>query len=77
MIDFKKQYKRQNYDALQTLLAWAGSPAELARIASVHKSTVGYWSEQGKVSRDAATTIANFPGCPLKREEIRSDIKVW
>ena len=77
MIDFRKQYKSMNHQALWTLLAWAGSPAELARIAKVNRSAVTHWKSVGKVSREAASVIANFPGCPLTREQIRSDIKVW
>lgn len=77
MIDFRKQYRSANYDALQALLAWAGSAAELARIAQVNRSAVTHWKSTGKVSREAAQVISDFPGCPLMREQIRSDIKVW
>ena len=77
MIDFRKQYKLMNHQALWALLAWAGSAAELARIAGVNRSAVTHWKSTGKVSREAAQAISDFPGCPLTREQIRSDIKVW
>lgn len=77
MIDYRKQYGHLNYSALATLIRWAGSAAELARVARVHRSTVTRWLSEGKISRESAQTIANFPGCPLTREQIRSDIKVW
>lgn len=77
MIDFKKQHRRTNSTAVYLLIDWAGTKAELARIAGVHRSTVNHWCSVGKVSRDAAEAISKFPGCPLTREQIRSDIKVW
>lgn len=77
MIDFRKQYGHANHVALTTLIQWAGSAAELARVAKVHRSTVTRWLSEGKISRESAQTISNFPGCPLTREQIRADIKVW
>ena len=73
----KHEYRRKNYQALMCLLDWAVTAAELARIAKVNRSAVTHWKSTGKVSREAAQTISNFPGCPLTREQIRSDIKVW
>lgn len=73
----RHEYKRRNYQALMRLLDWAVTAAELARIAGVNRSTITHWKSTGKVSREAARTIANFPGCPLTREQIRADIKVW
>lgn len=77
MTDFEKRYRAQNYSALATLIRWAGSPAELARVARVNRSTVTRWLSDGKVSRDGALTIGRFAGSPLKPEQIRTDIKVW
>lgn len=77
MTDFKKLYRMANFAALQTLLKWAGTPAELARIARVNRSTVTRWQSEGKVSKDGALAIGQFPGSPLTREQIRTDIKVW
>jgi|HubBroStandDraft_2_1064218.scaffolds.fasta_scaffold30002_3 hypothetical protein len=77
MTNYKYHYRQQNHAALQQLLQWAGSPAELARIAGVNRSTVTYWESQGKISREGAIAIAKFPGSPLTAAEIRSDIKVW
>jgi DNA-binding transcriptional regulator YdaS (Cro superfamily) len=77
MTNFKKLYRQQNFRALALLLLWAGSPAELARVARVNRSTVTRWQSEGKVSKDGALAISQFTGCPLTREEIRPDIKVW
>lgn len=71
------EYKQRNYQALRRLLEWAGTPAELARIAGVNRSTVTRWFSTGKISRDAALMISDFPDCPLTKEQIRADIKVW
>lgn len=58
------------------LIAWAGSSSELARIAGVHPSTVTRWLEK-RISRSGAEKLAKFNGCPLTKEQIRPDIKVW
>lgn len=77
MTDFKKLYRQANHAALLVLLKWAGSPAELARVAKVNRSTVSHWQSTGKVSKEGADAIGQFPGSPLTREQIREDIKVW
>jgi hypothetical protein len=73
----ENKYRRQCHEALGRLIEWCVTPAELARIAKVNRSTVTRWQSTGKVSREAASVISTFPGCPLTREQIRPDIKVW
>ena len=77
MTNFKKLYGQQCHTALKTLLDWAGSPSELSRIAGMNRNAARHWQSQGKISKEAADTISKFAGCPLTREQIRPDIKVW
>jgi hypothetical protein len=77
MSRFAKQYRRQSHAALQRLVDWAGSIGGLCKIAGVVPSTGTHWLSVGRVSKACAETIAAFEGCPLTKEQIRPDIKIW
>jgi hypothetical protein len=77
MTRYHKQYRRQSHDALLTLVDWAGSIGGLCKIAGVVPSTGTRWLSIGKLSKGAAETVAQFEGCPLTKEQIRPDIKIW
>lgn len=77
-MDYKKLYARQKAQALEQLLSWCGdSPSQLARIAGVSVRAVQSWRSAGQISPEAATRIAAWPGCPLTRDQMRPDIRIW
>lgn len=71
-------YKAQQEAAVRTLLAWSGNSAtQLARAAKVSTRNVYVWIAQGRVSVKAAAYLHSVPGCPLTKEQMRPDIRVW
>lgn len=75
---YRKQYAEQQKKALDTLIDWAnGSIAQLAGCAGYTVAGGMRWQKNGRVSVQGAKRLAEFPGCPLTREQMRPDIKIW
>lgn len=76
--DFRTQYKTAQKQALDLLLDWSnGSIAQLAACAGVTTAGGMRWVENGRISTRGAMALEKFPGCPLTKEAMRPDVKIW
>lgn len=75
---YQEDYEARCREALEILIDWAnGSMSQLGKVAGYSTPTVMYWVKTGRVSKSGAVRIAEFPGVPLTKEQIRPDIKIW
>ena len=77
-MSFREKYYDEQNAAVRKLLDWSGgSVSQLAACAGVTRAAVYKWIDQGRVVRAGAIRLGGFPGCPLTKEQIRPDIRVW
>ncbi len=69
--------KAQCKVALDNLLAYCHTKAEMARKVGMATNTVSYWFTRGQVGRFAAIKFGKIRGLPFTKEMLRPDIKNW
>jgi len=60
--------------ALDKILAYYGTKAEMGRQFEVSRNCIGYWFTRGQVGRDSVLKVASMPGHGLTASQIRPDL---
>lgn len=72
-----KPFKAECQQALDSLLVYFGTKAEMARHAKMSRNTVSYWFTRGQIGRMAAKKFGSMKTVPFTKEQLRPDIVNW
>lgn len=77
MKSLRQQWREQSRHELERAVAWAGSPATLARVLGVTPQVVWNWQQRGRISIEGAEALEARGEGQFRKSTLRPDIIEW